>query len=269
MSVDRAWEAMQPQPEQLHGHHASPDAFAGFAENHGLAAADSMEIKNDPRFFQDNVINYRLSAFGGVSVVSALMVGECMGQMWDMDKNMQILASRGQHFHWNGIVQLIAFAELMVIFFANMVSTYVGVAQPYHTMRLMTAGPTGFETAASYYLNRNIVAWRHGAIKYMLLSLPLYISQMGLRLIVKFDRTNEAPVPLPASTPWFSMFEGIVFSVCLLILSYLLWTTHQKHFAIFIDRYEAMSRSLTGNDFSTYMRQMMTSGRAYQGGLEV
>merc|ERR1719502_900968 len=113
---------------------------------------------------------------------------------------MQILTHQGKMFHPNGILQLVAFVLNLVIFFANMLSTYVGVAQPYHTIRLMTAGPTGFEAAASYYLNRNIVAWRHIAIRGMLLSLPLYISQMGIRLIVKFDRSTREDISLPSET---------------------------------------------------------------------
>lgn len=245
------------------GEYDETSGIAGFFEQHGLAVADSMEVKNDPRFFQDNVLNYRLSAFGGTAIVSGLMVGNCMSQMWDMDKSMQVLTGRGEIFHWNGVLQLIAFTELLVIFFANMVSTYVGVAQPYHTIRLMTAGPTGFETAASYYLNRNIVGWRHSAIKYMLLSIPLYVSQMGVRLIVKFDRTNKLAEEPPPETPMASQIQGIIFAVCMMLLSCILYSVHQKHFEIFRDRYETMARSVTGNDFSTYMRNMMTSGRAY------
>lgn len=246
------------------GDYSEPSGIAGFLEQHNLVASESMELKNDPRFFQDNVLNYRLSAFGGVSVVSALMVGNCMGQMWDMDKNMQVLTSQGKIFHANGIIQLIAFSMLVIVFFANMLSTYVGVAQPYHTIRLMTAGPTGFECAASYYLNRNIVAYRHGAIKYMLLSIPLYISQMGLRLIVKFDRNNRKHIEPPSETPMASEVQGIIYCCLMLLLAFVLYQVHLKHFVVFRDRYEEMSRRVTGNDFSTYMQQMMTSGRAYE-----
>jgi len=190
------------------------------------------------------------------------MVGNTMSEMWAMDKNMQVLTHQGKIFHLNGLVQLIAFTMLLIIFFANMLSTYVGVAQPYHTIRLMTAGPTGFETAASYYLNRNIVAWRHMAIKYMLLSMPLYISQMGIRLIVKFDRSTEEEPQLPNVTPMASRIEGIVFSVVMILLACLLFSINAKHFAVFRERYDTMSRQVTGNDFATYMNRMMVSGRA-------
>merc|ERR1719408_719375 len=125
-----------------------------------------------------------------------------MDQLFDMDKNMQIFTRNHRIFHPNGILQLIAFIILIMILGMNMLATYVGVAQPYHTIRLMTAGPTGFDTAASYYLNRNIVTFRHAAIRAMLTSLPLYILQMAIRLVVKFDRaTVDEPVK-PHDTPW-------------------------------------------------------------------
>merc|ERR1719359_1607232 len=89
---------------------------------------------------------------------------------------------------FDGFIQLVSFGLLNFVLFFNMLAMYVGVAQPYHTIRLMTAGPTGFEIACSYYLNKNIVSYRHLAIKCMLLSLPIFLISCGLRLIVKFDR---------------------------------------------------------------------------------
>merc|ERR1719235_1092150 len=79
------------------------------------------------------------------------------------------------------------------VLFANIIATYVSVAQIYHTYRLETAGPTGFEMATSYYLNPNIVAWRHLAIKCMLNSLPLFMISTGLRMQIHFDRAAVAP----------------------------------------------------------------------------
>jgi len=251
-----------PRGEGYTGEYEETSGIASYLEGHNLVHSESMELKNDPRFFQDNVLNYRLSAFASLAVVSGLMVGNTMGDMWDMNKSMHLLASKGSLLDFDGIVQLIAFSELIMIFFANILATYVGVAQPYHTARLMTAGPTGFETAASYYLNRNIVAWRHGAIKYMLLSIPLYVSQMGIRLIVKFDRSTEVSPDKPIETPIGSMIEGIVFAVVMILLACMLYSVHTKHFDVFRDRYDAMHRQVTGNDFNAYMQKMMTSGRA-------
>jgi len=240
------------------GNYEEPSGVAGFIESAGVVRSDSMDVVNDPRFFQDNVINYRLAAFGTLSVVSGLLVQNCMDQLFDMDKNMQIFTQNHRIFHPNGILQLIAFLILILILAMNMLATYVGVAQPYHTIRLMTAGPTGFDTAASYYLNRNIVIFRHLAIRCMLISLPLYILQMAIRLVVKFDRTTVDALPLPSTTPWDSRIQGIVFCVIMAFLAGCLYWIHLKHFAVFKDRYNMMSSSVTGPSFTNYMQSMMT-----------
>jgi len=88
------------------------------------------------------------------------------------------------------------------VLFANVIATYVGVAQIYHTYRLETAGPTGFEMATSYYLNPNIVAWRHLAVKCMLNSLPLFLVSTGIRIDVNFDRQA---VDHPRPSEWSAL----------------------------------------------------------------
>ena len=45
--------------------------------------------------------------------------------------------------HLDSTCQFVAFGLLALVHFLNIIATYVGVAQPYHTVRLMTAGPTG------------------------------------------------------------------------------------------------------------------------------
>jgi hypothetical protein len=244
-------------PRGVHGEHEEISGVGGVLESLNFVKSDSMEIRNDPRFFQDNVLNKRLKAFTGVAVVSSLLVQSSMKEMFEMDKNMQLdTAQGGSRWHFNGAIQLIAFAMLLVIFMCNMLSAYVGVAQPYHTIRLMTAGATGFETATSYYLNRNIVAWRHMAIKYMLLSLPLYISQMGFRLIVKFDRHTRAAPDDYEATPLQSRVEGVIFAVLMVCLACMLYSVHVKHFEVFRDRYDSMARRVTGGEFAAYMTSM-------------
>jgi len=246
------------------GVHDEPSGLANVVESTGWVRSDSMDVVNDPRFFQDNVINYRLAAFGGLSVVSGLLVQNCMDQLFDMDKNMQIFTENHRIFHPHGIIQLAAFMILILILGMNMLATYVGVAQPYHTIRLMTAGPTGFDTAASYYLNRNIVTFRHLAIRCMLTSLPLYIFQMGIRLVVKFDRTTRESSAPPAETPWDSRVQGIIFCVMMVIMAAGLWFIHLKHFAIFRDRYAQLHSSVTGPNFTQYMQSMMTPKKGGQ-----
>merc|ERR1719223_2638146 len=93
----------------------------------------------------------------------------------------------------DGQLQFVSFAIMTVVLFANVIANYVGVAQVYHSYRLETAGPTGFEMATSYYLNPNIVSWRHIAVKGMLHSLPLFLISTGFRIAVNFDRVAFKP----------------------------------------------------------------------------
>merc|ERR1719471_545799 len=112
-------------------------------------------------------------------------------------------------YTFDGICQFLGFSLMCLVLFANMLATYVGVAQPYHTYRLMTAGPTGFETAAAYYLNRDIVAWRHLSVKLMLLSMPVFVVSCGFRLLVKFDRDGRMEHELPYDVPLYVRAEAL------------------------------------------------------------
>lgn len=237
------------------GAHFETSGLVAACERAGLVRADSMDMANDPRFFNDNVLNYRLAAFSGLSVVSGLLTQNAMDQVFGMSKVMPIFNSTSMVFSFNGIIQLTSFLLLLFILISNMLATYIGVAQPYHTIRLMTAGPTGFDAAASYYLNRNIVSWRHIAIKGMLQSLPIYILQMGLRLMVKFDRETENAPALPSVTPRHSMIQGIIFCCIMQFLAIGLLWVHLKHFNIFRERYEVMTEMT--KPMQGFMQQQM------------
>lgn len=241
------------------GNHAEADGLAGFLVSSGVVRSESMDVINDPRFFQDNVINYRLAAFSSLSVVSGLLTQNTMTELFEMNKDMQLFTQSHRIYHPMGMLQLSAFSVLIVILGMNMLSTYVGVAQPYHTIRLMTAGPTGFDSAASYYLNQNIVVFRHAAIKSMLASLPLFILQIALRIMVKFDRDNVQQPSAAPVTPFESHIQGIIFCVIMALMSIALLFIHLKHFAIFRDRYDQMHSSVTGTQFTQYMQGMMTA----------
>mmetsp|Transcript_21872 Transcript_21872/g.40235 ORF Transcript_21872/g.40235 Transcript_21872/m.40235 type:complete len:262 (-) Transcript_21872:103-888(-) len=223
-------QAMLDGEKELHGEHHDLTFMNRIPMLLGLARADSMDVSNDPRFFSDNVLNYRLAAFNGLSVVSGLLVQNSMDHIFDMNKSMNPAT-------WDGRWQLVSFCILNVCLFGNLLATYVGVAQPYHTIRLMTAGPTGFECAKSYYLDSSIIAWRHTAIKAMLLSLPLFVASQGLRLVVKFDRGTKADPDLPDLPPFYSKVESYVFSILMIVVGLLLANIHWKHSSVFRKRY--------------------------------
>merc|ERR1719478_1874758 len=126
----------------------------------------------------------------------------------------------------------------------------------------MTAGPTGFETAASYYLNRNIVAYRHLAIKGMLSSLPLYIISSGLRLVVKFDREyyDEQKTYLHdtgGKVPLEARIQGGFFCSLFCLCGVLLLFLHWRHFAVFRDRYQSLMQPPA---LSVHMNGVMKPG---------
>lgn len=224
-------------------------AFESSLEGAGLVKSESMEITNDPRFFLDNVINYRLAAFAGLSVVSGLMVQNAMDNIFDMKKRMDITKFELKPWEMSvedqdKLLQLIAFLLLGLVLFFNMVSTYVGVAQPYHTIRLMTGGPTGFEAAALYYLNKNMTAWRHFAVTGALVSLPLYVLSCSFRMVVKFDWENEKDPDLKTVPPVEDRIIGWIMFCYFLLMAATVYYIHRKHDKVFVERHQKCADAL-------------------------
>lgn len=222
-----------------------------------LVRTYSMDLQNDPRFFQDNVINYRLNAFASLSVVSSLLLGVAQADIFAMNKNMSIFLENG-HLDRDGILQLMSFILLSIVFIANVLATYIGVAQPYHTYRLMTSGPMGFETAASYYLNKNIIAFRHLAIKSMLWSLPIFMLQCGFRTIVKFSRGTAYNIVLGNSPPATARIEGIVSGSVFIVIGLFVYYIHVVHFTVFREQYRIMATYTQPAGFTNHMASIMT-----------
>jgi len=207
----------------------------------GLTHSESMEITNDPRFFQDSVLTQRLAAFASLGVVAGLMVQNALDQLFGMSKRMEIDFSS-----LDGTLQTIAFFLLTLVMFLNVIATYVGVAQPYHTIRLMTAGPSGFEASACYYLNPNICVWRHFAVSGALSSLPVFLVSTGLRMVVKFDRENyDFGDPNHKHPPWHSRVLGITTCTIFVVSALLLGYVHYVHFAVFNEKYKLLKPNLS------------------------
>jgi hypothetical protein len=204
-------------------------------EQANFVRSESMDITNDPRFFTDNVIDKRLAAFGGLAIVSGLMVQNAICSSFSMKKDFDFRTIEG----WS---QAIGFTILTGVLAASMLSTYVGVAQPYHTYRLMTAGPAGFETACAYYLDRNIVAWRHASVKSMLGSLPWFMVSSGFRFVSKFSRDVTKENELPSHAPMAAKIAGTLVWAIYMIMGLVLIYVHREHQTTFQAKYEAMWR---------------------------
>jgi len=235
--------------------HEELNPIMGMAKEVGLVHTDSLEITNDPRFFRKSVLNKRLMAFSSLSVVSGLMVGTSTAVI-SMKKDINLVSFEGQ-------LQLLSFGIMTMVLFANIVATYVGVAQVYHTYRLETSGPTGFEMATSYYLNPNIVSWRHIAIKGMLHSLPMFLVSTGIRIEVSFDNAAEKFQP---PSFWAARFLGLSFMGCYCVMAVILYYVHWKHTEVFRERYSLMQAQT--EPYLTQVRQQM-SGRGRNMPLDV
>mmetsp|Transcript_119844 Transcript_119844/g.217756 ORF Transcript_119844/g.217756 Transcript_119844/m.217756 type:complete len:263 (+) Transcript_119844:126-914(+) len=247
------------KPEDFHGSQHSRedphDTWLGM-----LASAQSMDITNDPRFFQDNVINYRLSAFSGLSVVSGLLVQNAMSQIFDMDKVMNLnFFKNTTEESIDAVCLIVAFVLLVYILFVQMFSIYVSVAQPYHTYRLMTSGPHGFEAAANYYLNKDLVRLRHMAIKLMFGSLPIYLLQMAIRIVVKFDDgTKEGEDITLDDPPLHSQLLGGIFCSLFFIAGFALLFIHRQHTTVFSKTYLELNRPNLQGHMHKILRSMNT-----------
>merc|ERR1719337_844018 len=113
------------------------------------------------------------------------MLGTSMGQLFSLKKNMDFTKWHAI-FGCLGVWELVGFLLQMMVTFMCLISLYTICHQLFYTIRLMTAGPTGFELASIFYLTKTIVMWRHFAIKCLLNGLGLFLVSSGITLFVKF-----------------------------------------------------------------------------------
>jgi len=215
--------------------HAEADSFSTMMGR--FARSESMDVSNDPRFFTPNVLDKRFAAFSGLSVCATLFTQTALSACFDMKKDWDLGTI-------DGAVHLSSFALMNFVLFFNIMAAFTSVAQLYLTYRLMTAGPTGFEVAKTFYLNPNIAFWRHAAIKMMLLSLPVFLMACALRIFVRID--EEMPGRPVVQAKEFDeerhFLSARLGGVSLLaLLTFTLWSSvsllllyiHNKHIAIF------------------------------------
>ncbi|CAK0860595.1 unnamed protein product [Prorocentrum cordatum] len=109
-----------------------------------------MDLNNDPRFFNDNVLDKRLAAFTALSVVSSIMVGAACDNFIPFEEDKLRFDSNMAVFR--SCVALVGFFLMCVVFLLNVVATMVFGVQFYYVYRLMTAGQVGFESAKTCLL---------------------------------------------------------------------------------------------------------------------
>lgn len=191
-----------------------------------LPYSHSMDLHNDPRFFASNVIEKRLAAFSGLSVIASLTTGTCLAQCFALSKRMDLATLKG-------IIHLFGFLTMGTILFMSLASTLVFVYQAFFTHRLMTAGPNGFELASNFYLHDEVVKWRHFAVRCLGIGLPLLLLSTGCTLYVKI--CDEMP---PVMFRGMELHPVATVALWLFLLgSVVLFYITSKHDALFHNEY--------------------------------
>lgn len=150
-----------------------------------------MEMANDPRYFQDNVLLKRMDAYHVIGVTAVLL-----GNL----SCMQMLKMESDDFHGiKGNIRYAAFCVFAATFVLNLVTVIIIVQQMFQVTRLATAGSTGFEIAKSYYMNPNIVALRHTAVMTFFCCIPIFMIGVGLSLYVNLGGRFNLMWSLPLS----------------------------------------------------------------------
>jgi len=228
----------------------------------GLTRAESMEISNDPRFFHSNVIDKRLKAFGGLSIVSGLMLGTSMGQCFSLPKTMDF----SLEWPYMGWVQMVGFLLQMSCTFMCIVSLYTVAHQFFYTYRLMTSGPTGFESASMFYLNKTVVMWRHFAIKCLFNGLWMFIFASGTQLIVKFYKdavSSHKDFVQPELDLNVHLMLAFFVLACFLGCAAFLWLLRYHHLSAFQHYYDKCHQQASPITMTQRDMSLRGSLRAY------
>mmetsp|Transcript_99178 Transcript_99178/g.286186 ORF Transcript_99178/g.286186 Transcript_99178/m.286186 type:complete len:259 (+) Transcript_99178:90-866(+) len=154
----------------------------------GFTREGTAELKNDPRFFTENIIDKRLAAFEALAIVTELVSEQACEQCFELTKDFTFT---GGMLHV-AIMQLIGFFIMVFVLFLTTVATAVLSLQLFFTIRLLTVGPTGFDKAKRFYQDNRMWVWRERAIFGVKWSLAFFLMSTGFMLYVKFY-TEGAP----------------------------------------------------------------------------
>merc|ERR1712039_335012 len=146
------------------------------------------ELKNDPRFFTENVIDKRLAAFEAMAIVTELMSAEAVKQCFELSKEFVFR----RDLPIMGLIQMTGFLLMCTVMGMATVATAVLSLQLFFTIRLMTAGPTGFDRASRFYQDNRMWRWRERAIFSVKFSMVFMFVASGFLLCSKFYKDAVA-----------------------------------------------------------------------------
>jgi len=220
-------------------------------EHELLEREGTAELTNDPRFFAENVVEKRLAAFEALAVITGIMAEESLKQTFELSKE----------FAWTGtllvisILQLTGFFVMVIVAFMDLVACAVLSLQLFYTIRLFTAGPTGFDKASRFYCDQRMWRWRERAIFGVKWSIVLFVVSTGLMLSVKFYVEGAPEVEKESRTQHEAEYKGhqILASIVLVffaVLSYILFLLGREHTRVFSESYNSVDliSPLMGNE---------------------
>jgi len=154
----------------------------------GLERENTADVVNDPRLYVENVLDKRLAAFEALAIVTEIMSAEAVKQCFELPADFELV---GPYCHV-AIFQIIGFGIMISVLFMTTVATATLSLQLFFSIRLMTAGPTGFDKAANFYTDRRMWQWRERAVFGVKWGIVGFFLSTGFMLYVKLY-TEGAP----------------------------------------------------------------------------
>mmetsp|Transcript_42520 Transcript_42520/g.123598 ORF Transcript_42520/g.123598 Transcript_42520/m.123598 type:complete len:255 (-) Transcript_42520:115-879(-) len=193
------------------------------------------ELKNDPRFFTENVIDKRLMAFEALAIVTELVSEQAVKQCFELSHDY---SWTGKMIHVS-IMQLVGFFVMVAVMFLATVATAVLSLQLFFAIRLMTAGPTGFDKAARFYQDNRMWVWRERAIFGVKWSLVLFLVSTGFMLYVKFYTEGAVITEEEKEEEYFDIHRSLAAAVLavFLVLTAMLVRLMRVHQRVFDESY--------------------------------
>jgi len=218
-----------------------------YQELDALQREGTAEVTNDPRFMMENVLDKRLAAFEAIGIVTEILASEAAKQCFELSKD----------FAWTGpllvfsILQIVGFLIMVAVMFMDLVAVSTLSLQLFFTIRLMTAGPTGFDKASRFYSDTRMWLWRERAIFGVKWSIVGFFLSSGIMLCVKFYVEGAPEVEEASSRQHDKEYQGhkiLAGSVLLLfcVLAAILARLMMEHQRCFDENYTSLD--MVGQD---------------------
>lgn len=198
----------------------------------GFERQGTAEVVNDPRFYTENVIDKRLAAFEALAIVTELLAAEAVKQCFELPADFKIV---GPCYHVL-IMQIIGFSIMILVLYMATVATAVLSLQLFFAIRLMTAGPTGFDKSASFYTDKRMWLYREKAVFGVKYSIVGFFLSTGFMLYVKIWTEGVSKEEIEKEEEigrfWHKLFACVTLFVfvCLTVKLFSLVKTHNRCF---------------------------------------